>query len=130
MPSTTIEVCHRYTTEEVQLIEAVQAALVEGFQIPVGDRCVRLVVHEPHRFIALAHLSQPTRYTVISISAFQGRSLEAKRKLYKGIVKRLALFGIPPDHTKIILNEVPRENWGLRGGIPASEIEFNFDINV
>lgn len=131
MPSTTIEVRRGYTVEqEVQIIEAVQAALVEGFKIPPGDRCVRLVVHEPHRFIALSRLEQPDRYTVVTVSAFQGRSLEAKRNLYQGIVSRLALLGIPPDHTKILLNEIPRENWGLRGGKPASEIELNFKVEV
>lgn len=131
MPSTTIEVRRGYTVEqEIQIIEAVQAALVEGFKIPPGDRCVKLVVYEPHRFIALSRLSQPDRYTVITVSAFQGRSLDAKRKLYQGIVNRLAPLGIPPDHIKILLNEIPRENWGLQGGKPASEIELNFKVEV
>jgi phenylpyruvate tautomerase PptA (4-oxalocrotonate tautomerase family) len=89
-----------------------------------------LTVYEPHRFIAPTRLSQPDRYTVVTISAFLGRSLDAKRKLYQGIVTRLAALGIPPDHTKIVLNEVPRENWGLQGGKPASEIELNFKIEV
>ena len=131
MPSTVIEVRRIYTAEqETQIIEAVQSALVEGFKIPSGDRCVRLVVHEPHRFIALSRLTQPDRYTVITVSAFLGRSLEAKRNLYQGIVNRLAPLGIPPDHTKIMLNEIARENWGLDGGKPASEIELNFKIEV
>ncbi len=131
MPSTTIEIRRNYTPEqEIQIIEAVQSALVEGFKIPPEDRCVRLVVHEPHRFIALSRLSQPDRYTVISVNAFLGRSLEAKRNLYQAIVNRLAPLGIPPDHTKIMLIEIPRENWGLAGGKPASEIELNFKIEV
>ena len=131
MPSTVIEVRRHYTVQqEIDLIEAVQAALVEGFKIPVGDRCVRLVVHEPHRFIALSRLSQPDRYTVITISAFLGRSIEAKRHLYQAIVNGLAPLGIPPDHTKIMLNEIPLDNWGLGGGKPASELQFDFKIDV
>lgn len=130
MPSTVIEVRRPYTVEqEVHIIEAVQASLVEGFKIPPGDRCVRLVVHEPHRFIALSRLAQPERYTVITVSAFAGRSLEAKRNLYRGIVDRLAPLGIPADHTKIMLVEIERENWGLRG-TPASEIELGFRVHV
>jgi phenylpyruvate tautomerase PptA (4-oxalocrotonate tautomerase family) len=39
-------------------------------------------------------------------------------------------LGIPTDHTKIILNEVLMENWGLGGGKPASEIEWDFKIDV
>ncbi|HET8731130.1 MAG TPA: tautomerase family protein [Moraxellaceae bacterium] len=131
MPSTVIEVRRSYTAEqEVQIIESVQAALVEGFRIPEGDRCVRLVVHEPHRFIAPLRLSQPDRYTVVTVSAFLGRSLAAKRHLYQGIVQRLSAHGIPPDHVKIVLNEIARENWGLRGGIPASEIDLGFKVDV
>jgi phenylpyruvate tautomerase PptA (4-oxalocrotonate tautomerase family) len=131
MPSTIVEVRRNYTAEqEIQIIEAVQAALVEGFKIPEGDRCVRLVVHEPHRFITPARLSQPDRYTVVTVSAFLGRSLEAKRNLYQGIVHRLADLGIPPDHVKIMLNEIAKENWGLRGGVPASEIDLGFKVDV
>ncbi|HLV77952.1 MAG TPA: tautomerase family protein [Marinobacter sp.] len=131
MPSTMIEVRCTYSQEqEIQIIEAVHAALVDGFKIPEGDRCVRLVTHEPHRFIALSRLTQPERYTVITISAFAGRSLDAKRNLYRAIVENLEPLGIPRDHTKIILNEVAMDNWGLGGGRPASEIEWNFKINV
>lgn len=131
MPSTTIEIrCSYSQTEEIAIIEAVQAALVAGFKIPPEDRCVRLIEHAPHRFIALSRLTQPERYTVITITAFAGRSIDAKRNLYREIVERLEPLGIPRDHTKIILHEVARENWGLGGGKPASEIELNFKIDV
>ena len=46
MPSTLIEIRRACSPEqETQLIEAVQAALVEGFKIPAEDRCVRLIVY-------------------------------------------------------------------------------------
>ncbi|WP_431260429.1 tautomerase family protein [Roseateles chitinivorans] len=131
MPSTLIEVRRAYSQEqEVQLIEAVQAALVEGFKIPAEDRCVRLIAYEPHRFIAPTRLTEPDRYTVVTVSAFAGRTLEAKRRLYQGLVQRLGEMAIPADHVKIILNEVARENWGLRGGVPASEIDLGFKVDV
>lgn len=56
--------------------------------------------------------------------------MEAKRNLYQGIVERLEDLGIPRSHVKIILNEVAKENWGLRGGKPASEIELGFTVEV
>jgi hypothetical protein len=31
---------------------------------------------------------------------------------------------------KITLIEIPPENWGLRGGMPASEIDLGFKIDV
>src|SRR5690606_7708390 len=131
MPSTVIEVRRTYSPEqETRIVEAVHAALVDGFKIPPEDRCVRLITYEPHRFICSTKLSQPERYTVVTVTAFAGRSLEAKRDLYRGIVERLSELEIPPSHVKIILNEVPRENWGLSGGKPASEIELNFKVEV
>lgn len=131
MPSTVIEVRRAYSAEEEsRIVEAVHAALVEGFKIPQEDRCVRLATYDPHRFICSPKLEQPARYTVVTVTAFAGRSLGAKRKLYRGIVERLMELGIPPNHVKIILNEVPRENWGLRGGQPASEIELGFKVDV
>ncbi len=130
MPSTVIEVRRAYPPAlEQRLLESVHAALVEAFQIPVEDRCVRLVTHDAARFLCSPKRSQPERYTIVTITAFAGRSLAAKRRLYAGIVSRLGELGIPPDHVKIILDEVPRENWGLTGK-PASEIELGFVVEV
>jgi phenylpyruvate tautomerase PptA (4-oxalocrotonate tautomerase family) len=131
MPSTLIEVRRPYGPEqESGLVEAVHAALVDAFKIPEEDRCVRLLSYEPHRFICSPELTKPECYTVITVTAFSGRSLDAKRELYRGITERLKVLGIPPSHTKIVLNEVPRENWGLRGGMPASEIDLGFKVEV
>lgn len=131
MPSTIIEVRHPYSPDDQhRLIEAVHAALVEGFRIPLEDRCVRLVIHAPHAFGCSLKYSAPERATVVTVTAFAGRSLDAKRRLYAAIVERLAPLGIPRDHVKIILVEVPRENWGLRGGQPGSEIDLGFDVEV
>jgi phenylpyruvate tautomerase PptA (4-oxalocrotonate tautomerase family) len=61
---------------------------------------------------------------------FAGRSLQAKRGLYKAIVKNLSEIGVPATDIKIIVVEVPAENWGLRGGLPASEIDLGFKVDV
>lgn len=131
MPSPLIEVRRAYSQEqEVQLIEAVQDALIEGFRIPAEDRCVRLIAYEPHRFIYPPRLSRPECYTLVTVTGFAGRTIEAKRRLYRSIVERLGALDIPADHITITLNEVERENWGLRGGVPASEIDLGFKVDV
>jgi phenylpyruvate tautomerase PptA (4-oxalocrotonate tautomerase family) len=66
----------------------------------------------------------------ISIDAFSGRSLEAKRALDKAIVDNLESVGIPKDHVKIVLREIPRANWGLGGGLPGSEIDLGFVVEI
>jgi hypothetical protein len=131
MPSVLIEVRKTYSPEqEVALMEAVHAALREAFKILPGDRNVRLVVHEPHRFACPPDRKQPELYTHVSIDAFSGRSLDAKRALYRTVVANLGRLGIPADHVKILLRELPRENWGIRGGQAASDVDLGFKVDV
>ncbi|QZA09194.1 tautomerase family protein [Mycolicibacter heraklionensis] len=131
MPTVLIEVRRRYEpAEEVAIIDAVHGALVTAFQTPATDKNVRLVVHEPHRFAVPEQLAKPECRTLISIDCFSGRSLEAKRQLYAGIVENLAALGIPADHVMITLHEVDRDNWGIRGGQAASDVDLGLNVRV
>lgn len=105
-------------------------ALREAFKILPGDKNVRLIVHEPHRFACPPSREKPEFYTHISIDAFAGRSLDAKRKLYRTIVENLEPFGIPNDHIKIMIREISKENWGIRGGQAGCDVELGFRIDV
>jgi len=113
---------------ERQIIEAVQSALVAALRIPDWDRDVVLDLYDE------AARTTPTgkseRYTRVEIIMFAGRSIDAKRILYKTLVANLSNLGVPSDEIKIILIDVPSENWGLRGGFPASEIDLGFAIDV
>jgi phenylpyruvate tautomerase PptA (4-oxalocrotonate tautomerase family) len=129
MPNTTIEVRRQYSrAEEEQIIESVHAALRETLKIPEWDRTVRVVVHEAHRFAAPPGKSD--RYTLVNIDLFAGRSLAAKKALFQALVRNLGACGIPADHIKVLLRESGAENWGVRGGVPASEVELGFKIDV
>lgn len=131
MPATLIEVRRHYSPEqEVALIEAVHAALVSSFRIPVADKTIRLLVHEPHRMTCSPNLTYPEWFTLVSIDAFQGRSLEAKRSLYAAIVSNLEPLGIPKTHVKVLLRELPQENWGIRGGQAACDVDLGFKVEV
>ena len=131
MPGVVIEVRRTYSTdEEVAIIDAVHGALVAAFRIPPGDKHVRLLVHEPHRFACPPHLTHPDRATMVSIDCFAGRSLDAKRTLYAEIVGRLEPLGIPRDHVTITVRDLDRESWGVRGGQAASDVDLGFEIEV
>jgi phenylpyruvate tautomerase PptA (4-oxalocrotonate tautomerase family) len=131
MPSVLIEVRREYSRETEQgIMEAVHAAIRDSFKIKADDRHVRFVVHEPHRFECPPGREKPEFYTHISIDCFAGRSLEAKRNLYQAIVSNLQEFGIPPNHVKILLREITAENWGIRGGQAACDVDLGFKINV
>lgn len=130
MPVVMIEVRRDYAqAEEVALLDAVHAAMVDALKIPVDDKIMRLQAHAPHRFACPPGLAQPDRYTLVSIDLFSGRSLDAKRRLYAGIVARLAPLGIPADHVQVRLREIAPENWGL-GGRAGSDIDLGFKIDV
>jgi phenylpyruvate tautomerase PptA (4-oxalocrotonate tautomerase family) len=131
MPAVAIEIRRVIPAEEeVAIIEAVHAALREAFKILPDDRDLRLVVHAPHRLACPARLATPELFTMVSIDAIAGRSLDAKRRLYAAIVANLARLGIPKDHVKIVLREIPLENWGIRGGQAGCDVELGFEIDV
>jgi hypothetical protein len=50
--------------------------------------------------------------------------------LYRKIVKNLHELGVPNDHVKILIREIPEENWGIRGGQAGCEVELGFRIDV
>ncbi|GAA1565695.1 tautomerase family protein [Kribbella hippodromi] len=131
MPSSLIEVRREYAeAEEVALIDAVHDALVTAFKIPVQDKDVRLVVHAPHRFACSPRLSTPEYFTLVTIDCFAGRSVDAKRALYAAIVNNLQPLNIPADHVTIVVRDHPTENWGLRGGHAACDLDLGFTITV
>lgn len=131
MPEAQIEVRRAYApAQEQQLMDALHGALREAFQIPEWDRIVRLIVHEPHRFQVSPRLSDPDRFTLVTIDGFSGRSGVAKRALYAAIVRNLTALGIPSDHVVVLLREAPTENWGVRGGRAASDVELGFKVDI
>jgi phenylpyruvate tautomerase PptA (4-oxalocrotonate tautomerase family) len=128
MPSTRISTGVWARSRGPEVLEAVQAALVEALRIPATDRDVVLdIFDESQRII------RPTRsdyFTRVEVTLFSGRSMAAKRLLYSALVRNLSSLGVPPGEVKTVLIEVPAENWGLQGGHPASEIDLGFEINV
>jgi len=131
VPTALVEVRRQYSeAEEVAIMDAVHSALVAAFRIPPEDKNVRLIAHEPHRFACSPNRTQPEFFTLVSIDCFAGRSVQAKRNLYTEIVDRLAALGIPRDHVLINLNEIQAENWGIRGGQAACDVDLGFDVHV
>jgi phenylpyruvate tautomerase PptA (4-oxalocrotonate tautomerase family) len=133
MPLTTIDIRTTYPESvEIDIIEAVQKALLDTLRLPAHDRNVKLVVHAPHRMIVPPTLAQPDKRTVVHVAMFPGRSQDAKRRLYQAIVTSLehCQAKIPRDHVLICLQEVPFEHWGIRGGQAASDVDLGFSTQV
>jgi len=113
--------------ERRAIIEGIHSALVECFKIPDSDRSLILHEHEPESFES----ARGREFTLVEITAFPGRSAQAKRALFAAIVKNLERApGIPPAKLTIIVHEPPLSNWGVRGGKPANEVELGFKLDV
>lgn len=129
MPLTRIEVRKQWPAEQVQAImEAVLEAQREALQLPVNDRQLRYIEHKPEQFHVPPGKSE--NYTLVEISLFAGRSIEAKRALYRAVVKNLGALGIAANDVFIVLNEIALENWGIRGGIPACDVDLGFKTDI
>ena len=97
-------------------------------QLDAARRRQRIVEHDPENFEIPPGASQ--RYTLIEITAFPGRSATAKRSLYEAIVRNLATAGVPAQDILVVLHEPPMENWGIRGGKPANEVDLGYRVDV
>jgi len=128
MPNTLIATRAGWITDLGAVIDAVQSALREALKIPEGDRTLRLIEHPPSHFAVPPGRGE--KFTLIEVTMFSGRSMGAKRTLYQAIVRNLAALDVPPSDIKITLVETPPENWGVRGGLPASEIDLGFKVDV
>ena len=128
MPNTLIATRAGWITDPAAVIDAVQSALREALKIPEWDRTLRLIEHPPSHFAVPPGRGE--KFTLIEVTMFSGRSMGAKRTLYQAIVRNLAALDVPPSDIKITLIETPPENWGVRGGLPASEIDLGFKVDV
>lgn len=111
-----------------QLSDVIHMCVVEAFQYPPDKRF--------HRFIALDEESfffSPDRskqYTIIEISIFEGRSVEAKKKLISLLFSQIeAELQIASNDIEITIFETPKHNWGIRG-VPGDELQLNYKVNV
>ena len=110
------------------LLDAVHDALVAAFEIPDDDRQQRVVEYPAENFEVPPGKSAD--HVLITIDVFPGRSARAKRELYAGIVGRFEGLGVDPLDVLIVVNEIPLENWGIRGGQSAADVDLGFALDV
>lgn len=122
MPLSRIEVRVPHPPATVQaLISALHDAQCEALRVPADDLQIRYIAHAPEHFAIPPGRS--ALYTLVEVTLFPGRSDDAKRALYRGIVQRFAHLGIPPDDIFIVLHEPPLSNWAFKGGRAAIDMD-------
>ena len=130
MPLVRIDVVKgRTTLEKRAIMDAVRKSLIDALKVPASAVTVKLDVSDREFFDVPEGRSD--KYVVIEMTMFPGRSKKAKKSLYAAIVGNLGKdAGIAPEDVEIVIVESPKENWGIRGGKPADEVEVGYDINV
>lgn len=113
---------------KARLSDAIHESVVEALQYPRDKRAHRFFPLDPSDFYAPA--GRTDRYTIIEISMFEGRSVEAKKALIRLLFTRVeAACGIGPQDLEITITETPRANWGFRG-LPGDEHRLDYKVDV
>ncbi len=108
--------------------DVIHSCVVEALQYPLGKRAHRFLLLDRSEFFYPEGRSE--KYTIIEISMFEGRSVEAKKNLIHLLFQRFADdLGIGPNDVEITIFETPKANWGFRG-LPGDEHVLDYKVDV
>ena len=111
-----------------KMSEVLHSCIVDAFKFPADKKFHRFFPMDADNFVFPA--SRSSKYTVIEVSLFEGRSIEAKKELIRLIYERFEeQLDIVANDIEITLFETPKCNWGIRG-LPGDELELNYNVNV
>jgi phenylpyruvate tautomerase PptA (4-oxalocrotonate tautomerase family) len=126
MPLITISLFKGKSAElKKKINDAIHESLVQHFKIKEWDYNQKTNEYTPEDWTIPQGRTE--NYVLIEICVFPGRTKETKRKLYTEIVTRLEAIGIAKGDVFIVLIEQPMENWGIRGGLPADEVDLGYN---
>ena len=108
------------------VLDGVHKALVSAFRIPVNDRTLLLYEYDADHFDG-----RDLNFTIVEISAFSGRTKDMKKSLYQKIVENVSkTTNLQPTDIFIVLHDVPKDNWGIRGGQMASAVDLGVTVEA
>ena len=107
---------------------SIHNAVMSALEYPPEKKFHRFINLELSEFIYPDDRSE--KYTIIEISMFEGRSIEAKKSLIRGIYSNIGKqTNITPQDIEITIFETPKENWGIRGK-PGDELALGYNVEV
>ena len=108
--------------------EILQECMFEAFQYPKEKRAHRFIYVDEDSFFYFE--GRTKKHTLIEISSFEGRSIEAKKKLYQLIFEKFEKeLQISTMDVEITIFETPMHNWGIRGK-SGDELALNYKVNI
>ena len=91
---------------------------------------VRLEVRQGRSATQKQALLDAAHAALVEVTMFAGRSRQAKRRLYQALVRNFGELGVAPADVFVVVQEPPLDNWGIRGGQMASEVDLGFEVQV
>lgn len=110
-----------------QLSDTIHSCIIEALQYPPDKRAHRFFPLDADDFFYPQGRTE--KYTIIELSMFEGRSVEAKKLLIRLLFDRVQPLGITPQDLEITIFETPKHNWGFRG-LPGDEHQLNYKIEI
>jgi hypothetical protein len=108
--------------------EVIHECVMEAFQYPKEKKAHRFIYMDSDSFFYFDGRTE--KHTIIEVSIFEGRSIEAKKKLHRLLFTRFEKeLDIVPMDLEITIFETPMHNWGIRGK-SGNELVLNYKINV
>lgn len=129
MPVINIEVVKPINSSaKKEILKTIHEGSAKILQIP-GNSChLRWIEISSDDYFCVT--DKPENHIYVEIKLFPGRSIETKRALYQFIFTTLKDYGLDTDGLMIALNEISKENWGMHGGIPCSELVLGYKVEV
>lgn len=110
------------------LSDAIHSCVVEALKFPQDKRAHRFFPMSSEDFYYPASASP--RYTIIEISMFEGRTIDARKSLIRLLFARVGeLCDRKPNEIEVTITETPRHNWGFRGQT-GDEIGLPYKVEV
>jgi phenylpyruvate tautomerase PptA (4-oxalocrotonate tautomerase family) len=113
---------------KARLSDVIHSCIVDALDLPPDKRF--------HRFFPLDRSDfyypsdRTDHYTIVEISMFEGRSVEAKKKLIELLFERAGKeLHISPQDLEITIFETPKHAWGIRGR-PGDELQLSYKVEV
>jgi phenylpyruvate tautomerase PptA (4-oxalocrotonate tautomerase family) len=113
---------------KAKLSDVIHSCVIDALQYPKDKRAHRFFSLDASDFYFPAGRTE--RYTIIEISMFDGRSVQAKKHLLRLLMERIPeQFGIAVQDIEVTITETPKHNWGIRG-LPGDEVGLNYKVDV
>lgn len=118
----------RLTPIKETLSDVIHSCLIDAFEYPHNKKFHRFFPMEQENLYFESNRTMA--YTIIEISIFEGRSVEAKKRLINLLIARIDnKLKISPQDIEITIFETPKHNWGIRG-LPGDELALHYKVNI